>query len=119
MTDYRNATSYSKPNLKPSWDVNAHPVLESKTVSGAEKALDIEITLMEVALREVMVHIPTSEMRIEVQPNGANVLVARGTPMYFTKINRFAIPEMTVEAGWLSWPPPQKSKTRRSRRSRG
>lgn len=81
------------------------------------KAQATQMVLVEQALREILVHVPSNHVDIQESNDGRLTIFARDVPIYQSKVNMFSMPDVTVEGAWLAWPPPRSRRTRRSKRS--
>lgn len=75
----------------------------------AVRVTEIQIAMMETALRSAMVYVPSDEMHIESsRTSNEYTLVCRGLPLYRTRCDMTAT-ELEVEGWWMNWPPPTKA----------
>lgn len=74
------------------------------------RILQAQMALMDNAAKAVLAIVPSNEMYIDdVAEAGTSTLHARGLPMFRVRVNKHAVPDITVDGAWLNWPPPAAS----------
>ena len=74
----------------------------------AAEIMDAQAQLMDAAIRQVLVHVPSNELDVVVHQDDQSLrLIARGATVYVITMNLLSA-EPSVSGEWLMWPPPER-----------